>query len=139
MKTLQSLPGQRGPLPETVIAFSTADLMAYGAATWDWHRMHYDPDYAKAVGLQAPVIDGQMYGAYFAKLALAWAGPGATIRRLSLRMRAIAFVGETLRFSANVLSIDGGEVQLDQQVHRAGTTIATARTTAVLPRSVGLI
>ena len=69
----------------------------YGAATWDWHRLHYDPGFADAMQLPGPVVDGQVYGAMFAKQALDWLGPKAFVRRLVFRMRSMAFAGDTLR------------------------------------------
>ena len=77
-------------------AFASVDLFGYGAATWDWHRMHYDAELARARGLPAPIIDGQMYGAVFARAALEWAGPRGFITRLSFKMKSMAFAGDTL-------------------------------------------
>ncbi len=28
---------------------TTADLVAYGGATWDWNRLHFDLDYARSL------------------------------------------------------------------------------------------
>ena len=67
-------------LPPFEKTFTTVDLFAYGAATWDWHRMHYDAELARSKGFAAPVIDGQMYGAVFAQVAMRWAGPGRWTR-----------------------------------------------------------
>ncbi len=76
----------------------TPDLMmAYGAATWDWHRMHYDREFAQGFGLPGPVLDGQAQGAFFARAVIDWLGPRAFIRRLSFQMRAMIFAGDTIR------------------------------------------
>ena len=34
-----------------------ARMMAYGAATWDFIRLHYDADYARGNGFEAPFVD----------------------------------------------------------------------------------
>ena len=41
-----------------------ARMMAYGAATWDFIRLHYDADYARELGFEAPFVDGQMMGGF---------------------------------------------------------------------------
>jgi acyl dehydratase len=100
-------PGDR--LPACEKAFSTVDLVAYGAATWDWHRLHYDLAYAQARKLPNVIIDGQMYGALFARQALDWAGPRAFIARMNVRMRSMAFAGDTLRGEAEVSEVRAGD------------------------------
>ena len=40
-------------LPAFERSFTAVDLMAYGAATWDWHRLHYDLDFARVHSLSA--------------------------------------------------------------------------------------
>ena len=51
------------PLEFTI---TSQDMVAYGGATWDWHRLHHDADYARSRGVERPVVDGQVFGAYFA-------------------------------------------------------------------------
>lgn len=53
------LPGLRKPI-------TLVQMVAYIAATWDFHRYHYDPDFARAMGLPEPIADGQMFGAFLA-------------------------------------------------------------------------
>ena len=76
-------------LPECGHTFTEVDLMAYGAATWDWHRMHFDKDHAKSMQLPGVVIDGQIFGAVFARESMQWAGPKAFIQSMSLKMKSI--------------------------------------------------
>jgi acyl dehydratase len=117
MKVGDTLP----PLEKT---FTTVDLFAYGAATWDWHRMHYDGEYARSKGFPAPVIDGQMYGALFASVAMKWAGRGAFITKMSLKMKAMAFAGDRLRAEGSVTSVNGGVVVLAQRLMKGERVVA---------------
>jgi acyl dehydratase len=122
------------PLEQTI----TADLMmAYGAATWDWHRMHYDGDYARALGLPGPMLDGQAQGAFFARAVIDWLGPSAFIRRLSFQMRAMVFPGDTIRCGGVVreVSAEGGAalITLDQTIN-VGERLAGKAETEVLLR-----
>ena len=52
-------------LPVLEKTFNAVDLFAYGAATWDWHRMHYDAELARSkvngdvVVLQQRLLNGE--------------------------------------------------------------------------------
>ena len=115
-------------LPVLEKTFTAVDLFAYGAATWDWHRMHYDAELARSKGFAAPVIDGQMYGALFARVAMRWAGPRGFVTHMSLRMKSIAFAGDTLRAEGSVTEVDGDVVVLAQKLTNAGRLCAEATT-----------
>ncbi|BBH71476.1 hypothetical protein ACTI_81610 [Actinoplanes sp. OR16] len=72
------------------------DMIAYAGATWDWHKLHYDADYLRERGLDRPVVDGQVFGAYLAIALREWF-PGAAIGALSFRFTNLVFAGETIR------------------------------------------
>ncbi len=126
------------PLPGWEHRFTEVDLVAYGAATWDWHRVHYDLEYARSRKLPGVLIDGQVYGAIFAKLATRWAGPGAFLSGMGLKMRSMAFAGDTLRAEGEVRSIepqgDGHQVQLAQRLLCGDRLIAESLTTLRITR-----
>ncbi len=86
---------------------TTHMMMAYGAATWDWHRMHYDQEYARALGFPDAVLDGQAQGAFFARAIMDWLGPMAFICKLSFRMRAMVLPGDTIRCEGEVREVAG--------------------------------
>jgi acyl dehydratase len=111
-------------LPLFEKTFTTEDLFAYGAATWDWHRMHYDAEHARSKGFTAPVIDGQMYGALFARLAMRGAGPCAFVTKMSLRMKSMAFAGDTLRAEGSVREVNGNVAVLEQRLLNGERIIA---------------
>jgi len=111
-------------LPVLEKTFTTVDLFAYGAATWDWHRMHYDAEYARSKGFPGPVIDGQMYGALFAAVAMKWAGPRASMRKMSLKMKSMAFAGDTLRAEGTVTEVNGDAVVLQQRLLNGDRVVA---------------
>jgi hydroxyacyl-ACP dehydratase HTD2-like protein with hotdog domain len=103
-------------LPDLVRQLSITDLVAYAAATWDWHRLHYDSGYVAERGFEAPVVDGQMFGALLADQAMTFAGPRATIRRLHFRNRSPVLVGDEIRCVGVVASVDEAMATIDQQV-----------------------
>jgi len=91
------------PLERTI---TLTDMVRYAAATWDFHRYHYDEAFARAMGMPAPFIDGQMCGALIAAQIGAWAGPESFIRRMSLRYASMAFAGERLRSTGTVTALE---------------------------------
>ncbi|WOH63896.1 MaoC/PaaZ C-terminal domain-containing protein [Bradyrhizobium sp. BWA-3-5] len=115
--------------------FSMADLMAYGAATWDWHRLHYDIDFARSMKLPNAVIDGQAFGALFARVVVDWAGPLSFIERLSFKMKLMAFAGETLHVEGEVTQIRSRTVVVAQRVTSGGRVVSEAETEVRLPAS----
>lgn len=88
------------PLPTHTRTLELVDLVAYGAATWDWHRLHYDPSVGEAAGLGGPVVDGQLWGALMAKQVVDWAGPAARLGRLEVRYRSVVAPGEAVALRA---------------------------------------
>lgn len=71
-------------------------MMAYGAATWDFIRVHYDADHVRELGFPGPFLDGQMLGAFLAQLVQDWAGPRAFLRKLAFRNRVMVYPGDSL-------------------------------------------
>jgi acyl dehydratase len=137
--TAPGAPTVGAPIPPLERALTQVRLVAYGAATWDWHRLHYEPRYATARNIAGPIVDGQMFGALLAEALLDWLGPRAFIRRMSFRLRAMVFAGETVRCEGEVTSIaaeqDCDVVRVAQRV-RVGERIAVAPASAeiVLPK-----
>ena len=92
-----------------------ARMMAYGAATWDFVRLHYDADYVREMGFDAPFVDGQMMGGFLTQLVQDWAGPDAFLRKLSFRNRVMVYPGDSLTCRGVVIDIstteEGGMVE----------------------------
>ncbi len=104
-------------LTPLVKEISMARMMAYGAATWDFIRIHYDADYARELGFDGPFVDGQMLGGFLAQLVQDWTGPGAFVRKLAFRNRVMAYPGDSLTCRGVVTNCtieeEGGMVQCD--------------------------
>lgn len=120
-------------LPILEKKFTSVDLVAYGAATWDWHRLHYDADYARSRKLPGVIVDGQAFGALLARAALDWAGPRAFIAKMSLRMKSMAFAGDTLRAEGSVSEVKRDRIILVQKLVNGEHVAAEATTEIRLP------
>lgn len=100
-------------LPDLQRTITLTDMIAYAGATWDWHRLHYDPDYLASRKLPAPVVDGQLFGALLAEQVQDWLGPRSMVQRLHFRFKNLVFAGETVRCLAKVADVsthDGATV-----------------------------
>ncbi len=124
------------PLERTV---EPADMVAYAGATWDWHRSHYDPEYVAAMRLPAPIVDGQVYGAYFVQLLQDWLGPRCFVRTLEFSFRNLMFAGETLRCTGTVSEVAGDEVTVDLVATILGRDGEPDRAAATPARAVVLL
>ena len=127
--------GDRLPVRERLL--DAAALMAYGAATWDWHRLHYDRAYVEARGLEGPVADGQMFGALCAQAVVAWLGPRAFITRLGYRMRSMVFAGDRIRLEGEVVAREPADghwlLTLEQRGYARGRVAVQATTVVRVP------
>jgi acyl dehydratase len=129
--------GHRVPPLERTLTVVT--LAAYAGATWDWHRLHYDPEYARARQLPGPVVDGQMFGALLAEALLDWLGPRAFIQKLGFRMKGMVFAGQTVRCDGEVTAIhaagDHDVLGVAQRITVDGRLAAEGTAEIRLPRS----
>ena len=92
-----------------------AHMMAYGAATWDFIRIHYDADYVREQGFKSPFVDGQMLGGFLAQQVQDWAGPRAFLRKLGFRNRVMLYPGDSVicRGVVTGTRLDGGEALVE--------------------------
>lgn len=122
------------PIDPVVKAITLPGMMAYGAATWDFIRLHYDADYVRERGFPAPFVDGQMFGGILAQAVQDWAGAGAFLRKLAFRNRVMTYPGDTITVHGVVTDTDAADrrVSLDlwidnqkgeRVVHPAGAEI----------------
>ncbi|MFD7133847.1 MaoC/PaaZ C-terminal domain-containing protein [Streptomyces sp. NPDC059894] len=124
----QLLPG--AVVPPLRRDFPLTRLVAYAGATWDWHRLHYDPGYAAAHGLPGPVVDGQVLGALLAEQLQSWLGPQCTLRTLRFRFARPVFAGESVLCTGRVTAVDGDLVTVEQHVEVTGDRPRTAVSSA---------
>ncbi|WP_407493784.1 MaoC/PaaZ C-terminal domain-containing protein [Pseudooceanicola sp. MF1-13] len=136
--TLQTdihLPGADLPVIEKTL--TAVDLMAYGAATWDWYACHFNDAAAQALGVDAPFVDGQMWGAWFGRQLRAHCGPQAFVQSMKLRYHAMCFAGDTVICRGRVESgapISAGHVlTIRQSIEKDGKPVASAVSMVLLP------
>ena len=102
-------------LPIVRKEINLARMMAYGAATWDFIRIHYDADYVREQGFKAPFVDGQMMGGFLAQHVQDWAGADAFLRKLGFRNRVMVYPGDVISCHGVVTGtrLDGDEALVE--------------------------
>ena len=113
--------GDRLPTLERTLGL--VDLVAYGAATWDWHRIHYDAAHAAEAGMRGPVVDGQMFGALLAEQITRWLGGAGRIGRLHFRNRAPVHPGTTICCEGEVVDVGRAGCVVSQRVLVDGVAV----------------
>ncbi|MFC2042451.1 MaoC/PaaZ C-terminal domain-containing protein [Chloroflexota bacterium] len=75
----------------------------YAAATWDFHRHHYDKEFADSKGYPRTFVDGQIFGAFLAQMVTQWAGTAGMVKQLGLNYRVMAVPGDVLTCKGKVV------------------------------------
>ncbi|WP_242888410.1 FAS1-like dehydratase domain-containing protein [Actinomadura litoris] len=122
---------------------SRIQLFRFSAATWNAHRIHYDIEYAAREGYPDVLVQSHLHGCFLVRTALAWAGPGARLRRFGWRNRHIAVPGDTLTCTGVVTACrveesGGGIVECELEERNAdGVLCAPGTAVLELPRRPG--
>jgi acyl dehydratase len=106
--------GEAVPSLERRIGLS--DMIAYAGATWDWYRLHYDPEFVKAAKVPGPVVDGQVFGALLVEQIQDWLGPQSFVHKLDFTFKALVFAEETVRCEGTVTEAGEDRLVLEQRV-----------------------
>jgi len=88
-------------------------LFRYSAMTWNSHRIHYDPEYARTEGHPDVLVQSHFHGALIQRLVMQWCGPDGVFTELSWSNVGRAVPEEPLSVKAEVISIEDGHVDLD--------------------------
>jgi len=125
-------------MPFLVKNCTLPSMIAYAGSTWDWHRVHYDMEFLKAKGMDRPIVDGQIFGAYAVQAIQDWLGDKAFISLLDFRFTQLVYAGETIRCEGEIIQSDlvGVSISLKINVIDADANILR---TAVEPMSATVI
>jgi hydroxyacyl-ACP dehydratase HTD2-like protein with hotdog domain len=71
-------------------------LFLFSAATWNTHRIHYDPDYAREEGHPDVIVQSHLHASFLTEALVQTVGEKARIVRFGWQNRAVAVPGERL-------------------------------------------
>jgi len=110
-------------LPSVTMRPTPLQLFRYSAVTWNTHRIHYDPDWAKREGHAGVLVHSHLHAANALRVLTDGLGPEWVVRSVGYRIVAPAAAGDTLKATARVTEVsdDGREIKfLLAEVNAAG-------------------
>jgi hypothetical protein len=70
---------------------TTRMLVQWAGSTGDFNPLHYDEDFAKALGVGKPIVHGALKRAWLVNLMTDWIGAKGTLKKLSCRYRGMDY------------------------------------------------
>jgi uncharacterized protein len=100
-------------LPELVIDVTPTFVVASAIATRDFQEVHHDRDLAVKRGSKDIFINILTTTGLVQRYVTDWAGPGALVRSVAIRLGVPCYAGDTLTFSGRVAEAAGDERVVD--------------------------
>jgi hypothetical protein len=118
-------------LPELLVEATPTFVVSTALATRDFQDVHHDRDAALARGSKDIFVNILTDTGLVQRFVTDWAGPGARVRSISIRLGVPCYAYDTLAFSGYVLELSGPDVtvavvgrgQLGE--HVTGTVVLT--------------
>ena len=95
-------------LPELVIPLSRTLIVATAIASRDYQDVHHDPGLAVDRGSPDIFMNILTTNGFVGRYVTDWAGPGARIESVSIRLGAPNYPGDTMTFTGTVTSVGAG-------------------------------
>lgn len=89
-------------LPTLRAEVTTSSIVTSAIATRDFHPIHHDLDTARKLGHPALFLNIFSSAAYVERFVSQWAGAEARLSRMSIRLGAPCYAGNTLRIEGTV-------------------------------------
>jgi len=102
-------PASTVALPELVVEATPTFVISSALATRDFQDVHHDRDLAVARGSKDIFVNILTSTGLVQRFVSGWAGPGAVIRSIAIRLGAPCYAGDTLTFSGQAGPATGGE------------------------------
>jgi acyl dehydratase len=120
------LPGLPVPITRTLI-------VAGALATRDYENVHHDPQRALERGTPDIYMSINNTNGLIGRYITDWAGPGAVLTRLSTRLGAPNFPGDTMTLTGEVVGKNAGTVRVAVVGTNSQGAHATSEVTVRLP------
>ena len=91
------------PLP---IPLDRTLIVATAIATRDFQEVHHDPDLARERGSQDIIMNILTSNGFVGRYITDWAGPNAILKRVSIRLGAPNYPGDTMTMTGQVSQLD---------------------------------
>jgi hypothetical protein len=92
-------------LPELEIPLTTSLIVASAIATRDYAKVHHDLPATRANGSPDVFMNILSSNGFVGRYVTDWAGPGAVVRKIAIRLMAQNFPGDTMTMSGEVVGV----------------------------------
>lgn len=124
-------------LPAIVRAPTIVTSARVSAATDNYHRIHWDREFARQDGLPDAILATNYLGNAIAQLVMSWITPRGTLRKLAYRFKAPVFPGDILTVGGMVTRTEvlpeGGWVELEVWIEKGGRRVTEGTGAVLLP------
>jgi acyl dehydratase len=93
------------PIEELAIALTRTLIVAGAIASRDYQDVHHDPELAKARGSEDVFMNILTTNGLVGRYVTDWAGPAAVLERVSIRLGAPNYPGDTMTLSGTVTEV----------------------------------
>lgn len=92
----------RDALRAIEIRLGVSDIVAASIATRDFHPVHHNVEYARTIGHPTIFLNILTTNAYVERFVTEWAGRGARLKSITIKLGVPAYAGDTLSFAGEV-------------------------------------
>ena len=100
-------------LPELVVPITTTLIVAGAIASRDYQDVHHDEALARQRGMPGIFMNILTTNGFVGRYVTDWAGPDATVQRISIRLGVPNFAGDTMRLTGRVTAVERGVVDVE--------------------------
>ena len=130
-------------LPDLQVTVDRVQMFAFGAATHNAHRIHYDVTWARErEGYPDLLVHGPLQTALMVRQVTDWAGPNSRLTSVGMTNLAVAHPGQLLTCTAEIVSVSeepsGCRVELQLMCLRDDTVLVRGNAVVVLDSSATL-
>ncbi len=122
-------------LPELKVQVTPKLVIAGALATRDFTRVHHDREHAQSQGLSNIIMNTHTTKGFVGRFITDWAGPGAFLKKISVKLGVPNFAGDTLTLKGQVIEKNAADQTVTVQY--AGSNSwgdhATGKVTFMLP------
>jgi acyl dehydratase len=95
-------------LPELEIELTPTVIISTAIASRDYQDVHHDPALAKERGSPDIFMNILSTNGFVGRFITDWAGPDAIIKKVSIRLGAPNYPGDTMRMTGEVTAVEDG-------------------------------
>lgn len=88
-------------------------LVRYAGASGDFYPMHYDVEFAQALGYRDLTVHGLLKAALLGRMVRRWLRPGDRLRTFEVTYRRLDLRDEPMSLGGQVVDVDDGLARLE--------------------------